>query len=214
MTRKVICCLFLILLPGVPGLLAQKYPQFRHIGLDAGMTLAGIRSTGHYTGNLSNFGARAGLSGNYSFCVRNSVETAIVFEQKGGNDPVYDITTNLNYLTLPVYYKLSSGKDPQLFITAGAYISRLISASRKGTMHANGEALRVNENVTSRFRPFDAGLSAGAGMMVRLYDDFDFIVSAGISRGLLRVFEDFPGDNPGNLNIHLSAGYIYYIGFR
>jgi hypothetical protein len=214
MTRKVIYCLFLILLPGVPCLVAQKYPQFRYIGLDAGLTLSGIRSSDNYAGNLSNFGARTGLSGNYSFCVQNSVEAAIFFEQKGGNDPVHDITTNLNYLTLPVYYKLSSGKDPQLFVTAGAYISHLISASRKGMMFADGETVRVNENVTGRFRPFDAGLTAGAGMMVRLYDDFDFKVSVGIAGGLLRVFEDFTGNNPANLNIHISAGYIYYIGFR
>jgi hypothetical protein len=210
MTRKAICCLFILLLHGAPCLLAQKYPQFRYIGLDAGLTLAGIRSADHYTGNLSNFGARTGLTGNYAFCARNSVEAAVVFEQKGGNDPIHDITTNLNYLTLPVYYKLSSGKDPQLFVAAGAYVSRQISASRKGVIFADGETVRVDENVAGRFRPFDAGLTAGAGMMVRLYDDFDFIVSAGVSGGLLKI----EGNDARNVNIEISVGYIYYIGFR
>ncbi len=213
MSRKVIFLIAAILILALPGAQAQKHSRFRYIGLDAGMTMAGIRSSADYVSHARNFGARAALSGNYSLSNTKSAETALVFEQKGGADPVFDIATNLNYLTLPVYFKMVAGDDPQLFITAGAYASRLISASRKGVGFAEGRPDTVNEKVTARFRPFDYGLMAGGGMMIRLYENFDFIVTSGVSVGLLKI-DDLPGRNPRNYNINISAGYIYYIGIR
>jgi hypothetical protein len=213
MSRKVIFLIAAIVILVLPGAHAQKHSRFRYIGLDAGMTMAGIRSSADYVSHASNFGARAGLSGNYSLSNSKSAEAALVFEQKGGTDPVFDITTNLNYLTLPVYFKVVAGGDPQLFVTAGVYGSRLISASRKGVGFAEGRPDTVNEKVTARFRTYDYGLMAGGGMMIRLYDDFDFIVTAGVSGGLLKI-DDLPGHNPRNYNINISAGYIYYIGLR
>lgn len=213
MGRKAIFIIAAILLLVSPGARAHRHPQFRYIGLDAGMTMAGIRTSADYVSHPGNFGFRTGLAGNFSFSDSKSAEAALVFEQKGSSDPVFDITTNLNYLTVPVYFKVIAGKDPQLFLTAGAYASRLISASRKGRAFVEGRPDMVNEKVTSRFRPFDAGLIIGGGMMVRLYDDFDFIVSAGFSGGILKI-DGMAGHNPRNYNINISVGYIYYIGLR
>jgi hypothetical protein len=213
MSRKVVFIIAAVLIMVPPGARAQKHPQFRYIGLDAGMTMAGIRSSADYVSHARNFGARVALSGNYSLSSSKSAEAALVFEQKGAADPVFDITTNLNYLTLPVYFKLVAGNDPQLYITAGAYASRLINASRKGGRYVEGRPDIVNEKVTASFRSLDAGLMVGVGMMIRLYEDFDFIVSAGISGGFLKI-DDLPGHKPRNYNISISVGYIYYIGYR
>ncbi len=213
MTRKIIYALFSIVSLTFLQAEAQKHPQLQYISLDAGLNMAGIHSTGAFDNHNKNFGIRLCLSGNYSFNDYASLGAALSFEQKGAGDPVYDFNTNLNYITLPLYFKVRTGKDPQLFFTAGIYGSRLLSASRRGERFVGGQSEKVNEKVTSEFRPFDMGLAAGGGIMVKLYDNFDFMVSAGISRGLLKI-DKLPDESAKNYIIGISAGYIWYIGFR
>lgn len=192
---------------------AQKHPQFRYISLDAGFNMAGIRSSGDYDKHQKNFGVNISLSGNYSFSELNSLGAGLIFDQKGAVDNVYDIHTNLNYLTLPVYSKWVIGKDPGMFITAGIYAAWLLNAGMRGEQVVNGQIIHIKENVTDNFRHFDAGLALSAGMMVRLYDDFDFLVTIRGTSGMLKI-ESSSGYRPRNYHINISLGYIYYIGNR
>jgi hypothetical protein len=212
MIRKIIFALLAVCLLSF-STEAQKHPQLRYISLDAGVNMAGIRSSGNYDNHAKNYGVRLGLSGNYSLSNLISLGAALAFEQKGAADPVYDINTNLNYLALPVYIKLTAGRDPRLFLTTGVYVSTLLNANRRGERFISGQSNAINEKVTAEFNPLDIGLTAGGGIIVRLYDDFDFLISAGISSGLLNI-ADTPGHSPKNYHINISAGYIYYIGFR
>jgi len=191
----------------------QKHPQFRYLSIDAGLNMAGVHSGSQFDRHKKNFGANIGLSGNYSFCETRSIGASLAFEQKGAVDNVFDINTNLNYLSLPLYIQWITGKDPRLFFITGAYTAWLINANRRGEYRDGGEPVYVNDNVSADFRPLDYGLVLGAGMMVRLYDDFDFTVAVRGSAGLSNIATR-SGDNPKNYHFNISLGYIYYIGFR
>ncbi len=213
MNRKITFTLIFLFLLAVAESLAQKHPQLQYISLEAGLNMSGIRSAGHYDNHAKNLGTRVSFSAGYSFCDFKSLGASLSFDQKGASDPIHRIVTNLNYLTIPVYFRLATGKDPKLFIAAGGYFSNLISASRKGEVLVEGNTIPVNNRITSEFNRFDAGVTANGGMILRLYDDFDFMISAGISSGLMRI-EDIPESRPKNYRLNISAGYIYYIGFR
>ncbi len=191
----------------------QKHPQFRYLSLDAGLNMAGVHSGSQFDRHKKNFGANIGLSGNYSFCETRSIGASLAFEQKGAVDNVFDINTNLNYLSLPIYFQWITGKDPRLFITTGAYTAWLVNATERGEYFDGGQTVKVNDNVSDDFRPLDYGLIIGAGMMVRLYDDFDFSVAFRGSAGLSDIATR-SGNKPKNYHFSISLGYIYYIGFR
>jgi len=213
MSRKILLTLLAFSLLVVAETAAQKYPQFKYIGFDAGVNMAGIRSSEIYDRHLRNFGMNFCVSGIYSFTEQTSVGSALAFEQKGAADNIFDINTNLNYLTLPVYMKWDFGKEPRLFLTAGIYSGWLVSAGRKGKQSSGGNVIEIRENVTDNFRSFDGGLHMSTGMMVRLYDDFDFMIAVRGSYGLMKI-KTQPDHQPKNYHLNISLGYIYYIGFR
>lgn len=210
---KIVTVLSIIVLLSSQSVTARKHPQFRYVSLDAGLNMAGIRSSSQYDSHAKNFGTSFSLSGNYSFSDFMSIGASLSFEQKGAVDPVHDVKTNLDYLTLPVYMKFATGKDPRLFLISGAYVSGLIYAGRRGERFIDGQLTTVNEKVTPEFRSFDIGLTVGGGIMVKLYEDFDFKVSGSLSAGLINI-SGISGQRPKNYHINLSIGYIYYIGFR
>lgn len=193
---------------------AQKHPQLRFIGFTAGMNMAGIRSDLQYDRNKKNFGANINLSANYSFSDSKSIGASLSFEQKGAVDHIYDIKTNINYASLPVYFELITGKEPRFIFTAGVYPAWLISANNRGNKLFDGQSIRVDEDASNNFKSFDFGFLAGTGILIRLYDDFDFLVNIRSSVGLINIKETMQGSRPKNYHFSISIGYIYYIGFR
>jgi len=191
---------------------AQKHPQFQYISFEGGINLAGVIPEGQF-GNEIKLGFFTGVSGNYSLSDVRSIGASLFFDQKGAADKVHDITTSLNYIKVPVYMKWFSGKDPRLYFSAGVYTGWLVSASKKGDQFIDGQHTEINENVTGNFNRFDTGLTAGVGLMIRLYDDLDFMVSAGGSAGLLDI-DNNPLETLRNYQVNVSLGYIYYIGYR
>lgn len=210
---KIVIAFSIIFLLSAQTTAASKHPQLRYISLDAGLNMAGIRSSDRYDNHAKKFGPALRISGNYSFSDSRSIGASLAFERKGSVDPVHDIKTNLGYLTLPVYFKFVTGKDPRLFFVSGVYASKLLFAGRRGEHYIDGQLTAVNETVTHEFSSFDFGLTAGGGIMVKLYEDFDFLVSGNLSAGLVNIAK-YSGQNPKNYTITISIGYIYYIGFR
>jgi hypothetical protein len=192
---------------------AQKHPQFRYVSFETGINLSGISSSPQFDKHQKNAGLHLGISGNYSFSELKSVGASVVFDRKGAADRVHDINTNLNYISLPVFMKWVTGKEPRLFFTTGIYVSRLISAQRRGVQNIDGQVTTINENITDEFRPFDFGIKLGTGLMIRLYDDIDFKVSIGGTAGVLKI-SSIPGYSPRNYNFNIDLGYIYFIGYR
>ncbi|MGF1585433.1 MAG: outer membrane beta-barrel protein [Bacteroidales bacterium] len=192
---------------------AQKHPQFRYVSFEAGMNLSGISSAPQFDEHQKNAGFHAGVSGNYSFSDFKSIGASLVFDRKGAVDRVHNINTNLNYVSIPFHMKWIIGKEPRLFLTTGIYVSRLISAKRRGEQNVDGQISAVDENITDEFSPFDIGINLGTGLMIRLYDDIDFMVNVGGGAGLLKI-SDMPEYSPRNFNLNLSLGYIYFIGYR
>lgn len=214
MSLRLIYTLILLLLFFRTDMAGQKHPQFRYISADAGINMAGIHSDSRYDRHKKNFGVSFGIGGNYSFSEVKSIGASISLDQKGGVDPVHDLNTNLNYITLPVYMKWIKGKDPRLFLTAGGYAAWLLNANIKGTRHLSGQHTTINESVLDNFRRFDYGIILETGMMVRLYDDFDFKITVGGSAGLSSISSTAESEKPMNYHFNIRIGYIYYIGFR
>jgi hypothetical protein len=192
---------------------SQKHPQIQFVSFDAGLNIAGVRSAMHYDRHEKNFGANFSFSGNYSLSDDISVVASVSFSQKGAVDPVYPINTNLNYFAVPFSLRWVTGKDPKLFFFAGGYSALLIGANRRGEMFIDGQVMRVRESVSSDLRSFDYGIVFGTGMMIRLYDDFDFVINLSGSAGFARI-ENRYDSKPKNYHFNISLGYVYYIGFR
>jgi hypothetical protein len=192
---------------------AQKHPQFRYVSFEAGLNLSGISSSPQFDEHQKNAGFHAGVSGNYSFSDLKSIGASLVFERKGAVDRVHDINTNLNYISLPIYINWVTGKEPRIFFTTGIYVSRLISAQRRGEQNIDGQITSVKEKISDEFRPFDFGVNLGTGLMIRLYDDIDFKVKIGGTAGLMKI-SNMPGYSPRNYNFNISLGYIYFMGYR
>jgi hypothetical protein len=192
---------------------AQKHPQLRYVSFDAGVNMSYFHPAGLYDLHQKNPGPHLAVSGDFSFSDSWSAGASLVFDRKGAVDPAHDINTNLNYLSLPVFMKWIAGKEPRFFLTTGFYSSWLLSAQIKGEQFINGQINRVNENATADFRSFDYGLILRGGMMTRLNDNLDFMVTVGGAAGLPDIANS-PETSLRNYNLNLSLGYIYYIGYR
>ncbi|TVR72175.1 MAG: PorT family protein [Marinilabiliales bacterium] len=214
MTRKFAFPALLLCILATGTSWGQKHPQIRYIAFDAGINMAGISSSPEYQRHAGFLGASFRFTGNYSFDDAKSISTSLTFEQKGAPEFIHKINTNLNYLTVPVLYKFSTtGKYPRFHFNAGAYGAYLMNAQRRGALYNGDQQSRVSENITSEFRSLDYGILLGAGMMLRLYDDIDFMINIHGAMGIPMI-KEISGSSPRNFNINISMGYVYYIGFR
>ncbi len=203
----------LVLFFSLPEVAGQKHPQFSHIGAGAGLNFAGIRSGEGYDSHDKNIGLNIGIKANYSFSKLLSAGSGISFERKGAVDETFDVNTNISYISLPLYVEWTLTQKPRFFIQTGVYGSYLINAVKKGDMRVGGQNVPVNEDLKEDFRSYDAGIILRGGFKVELNWDFDFFVSVNTSVGLLNISENSES-SPKNYHFGITAGYIYYIGFR
>jgi hypothetical protein len=194
-------------------LYSQKHPQFQTIGIKAGGGLYGIMDGVYYDKYDKFKGWTISPVLNYSVSDYLVFSGELGYEQKGAPDSRFNYNTILDYLILPVHAKFLFNKSPRFYGMAGIYAGYLLKATEKGEKRIGAVVSPVFEDVTARMNRFDAGLSVGAGYMIRLNLKVDFVLELKAHVGLL-TNENIEGFSPRNYGYTLSAGYLYYIGFR
>lgn len=122
-----------------------------------------------------------------------AIQSGFAYELKG------DKNFDLEYLTLPLYFKYKRGKRFFINILFGMYYSKIIENPDK-----------------EKFKDFDFGCSFGGGLGFKLYKNIDFITYYINSIGLSSIYdkpkiiygEQFI-DETKNHCFSFNAGFIY-----
>lgn len=163
-----------------------------------------------------------GIFFQYNFPKTFSIRTNITFERKGsswsfsttdlnGNLTVIKGHSNLDYLTVPVLFRLTFGKKITYYFNAGIFMGYLIS--QKYIYHNIGF---LPSDHTSEYRSFDMGISGGIGFAIPVRNKFAISCELRNNLGLLNIAKGAVY-NDGSIktnSTNLLIGITYKIGMR
>lgn len=189
MTLKSFLCMLLWFATNI----LHAQPGRSEIGIEAG---AGAR---HISSSAWKYNVAAGYSFGVSFQYKLnnslSLRTNLHMERKGGVLPDVFITdeqgnplgetnmsTNLDYLTLPILLRLSVGRSVKFFVNLGPYCGLLVRESYR----TEGPNRAIGFN-TSPYDNVDFGLILGMGAAIPLNEKWDLSVEARYNMGLLNI---------------------------
>jgi len=104
------------------------------------------------------------------------LQTELAFEMKGNKftyevwdettgklieDSVYTVKTNMNYATIPLFFKVNIGRNNKFYFQAGGYYAYMLNARYSGKVH---QQMFDNVNIRPGLSPHDLGLIVGGGM--------------------------------------------------
>ncbi|HMQ05736.1 MAG TPA: porin family protein [Saprospiraceae bacterium] len=145
------------------------------------------------SGNASfDFGSKSGY--HVGFQYRNNlsdnfkISPGLQYSQKG-SDIFGILTSNLNYLELPLMFVFQTGPDKGFFLEGGAYAAYLLSASEIGV------------DVKDEFKSIDYGVNLGLG-----YDFKRVLVGLRVGVGLANIDNDEFESTLTNTNVQLYIG--------
>ena len=155
----------------------------------------------------------------YNHSNKFSLRTAIDYELKGSvvhervtemdlfsiRIRTVEILTNLNYLSLPLFARLSFGRKAKFYINAGPYVAYLLSA-RKFYYYNSDDLTDDQYDVLSNFRRFDMGFSLEPGFSVAITKSFMFGTGFRYSLGLVDISKS------SKLTLKTSSGLLL-VGF-
>jgi hypothetical protein len=196
MNRHLIFFLLLLLVAPAGALLAQKGAW--SLGIEGGPGLSFIYG-GESVYNPSDpaLSGAAGISGEYGFAGRFSAKVALHYERFSTQtdnlsallSPAGSLKYNLDYLSLPVLIKWSTGGRIRFFVNAGPCVSMLLQESL-WYLPESGSREKVADE-TGAYHRFNLAVTAGVGIAVSVGKRF--LVSLEVR------------DNFGVLNIRSAA---------
>ncbi|WP_344980669.1 porin family protein [Compostibacter hankyongensis] len=151
-------------------------------------------------------GVAGGAYANIPIATDFYIQPALQYEGKGGKAKDFDVTTRLNYLTLPIdfVYKPEMGDGSNWIVGVGPYLGYGLGGKVKG-----------GDETTSDQDPFDSefGLKrfdAGANVQVGYEFNNGFNIGLNTELGLLNLVQDGDNDNSfRNTSFGVSVGYTF-----
>ena len=163
-------------------------------------------------------GYSSGIALNYKMDKYFSLQTELLFEQKGyqfsdstsstvryyvpstgnnGNDFSTKTTIRNSYLTLPVLLQFSTTGRCSFFFNTGVYISTLTNVESTGTSDQiyryegtySKTTKAVSDNVQGYFTDFDAGWLAGVGLNIPLFKNWKLNVECKYQEGWSNILK-------------------------
>jgi hypothetical protein len=189
------------------------YSQIK-IGLNAGATYSKLYGKNVYD-SPGYKGFLIGASFEYYLNESLSLKTNLNYERKSFGDsfPFTDnrgmligqikVTTNFDYLTIPIMAKYEFGNSKKFFVNGGPFLGFLLSTKNKG----KSKVLNLNSSTNIEgLKKINVGLSFGIGMKVYSNDKSDLNIELRENLGLLNIDN---GDY-GNENI-IKTNYLNLI---
>lgn len=190
------------------------------LGVKAGLNLANL--AGDVEDNSMKIGAQVGVVADFAFGDALSLQTGLMFSQKGTKEE-YDIMgetftskLNVNYLEIPInaVYGIGLGNNTlQLF--AGPYIGIGLTGKMKSDVDGTDDVdiqfvsdyTDVDEDKVG-FKRFDIGLNFGAGYRIN-----NIQIQANYGLGLSNLIPEYDGEAPDdkitNSVIQFSVAYFF-----
>jgi hypothetical protein len=171
MNRHFIVFLFLLLVAPAGILLAQQGAW--SIGIEGGPGLSLIYgSESVYNQSAPALSGAVGINGEYGFAGRFSAKVALHYERVSTltNNPsallppAGQLKYNLDYLSLPVLVKWSTGGKVRFFVNAGPCVSLLLQESL-WYLPDSGSKEKVADE-TGAYNRFNLAVTAGAGIAI------------------------------------------------
>jgi len=211
--------------------------QFELCGM-VGMNFSNLRGPDKFDDNKVLLRTTAGVFANYSFNEKFSIQTELNYDGKGhwfedfsftggtDNYEIYDLKHTLDYLTIPIFAKVTLGKKHQFYVEGGSYFGILLSAASNGTkswINTENPDLSITwsfeDDVKRRYNSFDFGLLIGGGMIFPIYKFLEMFVDLRYNFGLIKVFEEeIPTWNVGpdayNSVLGVSCGVVFNINSK
>jgi hypothetical protein len=254
-----VSCLVAVLALGVALLLASSGLAFANqiwIGIHGGPSIPSLQGGTNEisSGYSSRFGPYFGIFADYEIRPYLALRGEINYSSEGGKrngmQPiipdaslpipssmtvygVFDNTTILDYLEIPLLAKLQWGSSTRLFIDAGPYVgflvraktvtrgSSLLYADASGTpllMPPDYEPLPANfdndENIKQDINSMNTGIGGGIGVEVP-WGDGNFVLDAHFSYGLNSIQRDTELNGENNTGmLAFTVGYSHPLGGR
>jgi hypothetical protein len=191
------------------------------IGLEGGPSITFLRGNEILsTYHTLKIDFSCGLFFQYNFPKIFSLRTNIAFERKGssmsflttdlnGNPTAIKGRTNLNYLTIPVLFRLTFGKKITYYFNVGTFIGYLISQS-----YIYNNIGYLSSDNASQYKSFDFGISGGLGFAIPVRNKFSISCELRNNLGLLNIAKGEVYNN-GSIktnSTNLLIGLSYKIG--
>ena len=121
------------------------------------------------------------------------IQLGLLYSMQGGKSKAYDWTDKLDYISVPVMFKIYINKERRKFsIDLGPQFGYMIYAKNTGVFDFADDA----------FNKFELGVGVGASYKVA--DNFDLVLR--LTGGLTKIFKDSDEKNSG---IQLGIGYRF-----
>lgn len=170
MTMKRTSLLFLVFF--IMGLIQSTDGQVISYGARLGMAFPGFQDEEIGSQRIT---VHSSLAGSVKFSDFFQISTELGFQRKGNKytnqywdeqnnlveDSTYLVRTNLDYVTLPLYLRLSLGRSSKFYFQAGGYYGYLFHANYTGPLL--GEMAKKN-NIIDGLVKHDLGILAGGGI--------------------------------------------------
>jgi hypothetical protein len=164
------------------------------IGIEGGPGLSRIRSDdGIYKNSSYLIGVLSGGFFQYNFNKTIALKTGIYYELKGTKvesksdqlPPDGKLVFHLNYLSVPILFRVNVGKSVKFFANAGPYFAFLFHESTI-YMPESGDPYKLGDE-TQYYHPVDIGIILGIGMAVPLPKHFSLSFEFRDNCGLMQI---------------------------
>ncbi len=162
--------LILILLFAAGNLFAQKHRW--DLSIEGGIGVRNLRIDPDYPSLTPTTGISflGGVAGQYNFSEVWSVKLAAAYETKGTDFDRTDLQTtgsvNLDYVTIPLLIKASTGRRNKFFVNAGPFAGILLSNKTIINEYAGNPAVEMDNTDSTNSTDFGISLRAGVEVYV------------------------------------------------
>jgi hypothetical protein len=192
---------------------SASWAQLPKIGAHAGINLSTITGDMNGIDKGMKFGLTGGIHYNIKLIPFISLQPELNYDQRGINQKYsttllgvttsFDNTLKLNYLTIPVLFRLN---PPMLYIEAGPYVGFLLNAKNDMNLSINGTpTISQTTDVKENYSKTEFGLIGGAGLKFGL-GPVKFNAGLRYTMGLSNINKDDTYTNK-NAVLTLLAGF-------
>ena len=213
--------LFILSLTGM-----EARMRFVRIGFQSGPALSTVYGSPLIeTFMKSELRFSAGPSLYIPFSKRISMKSNLFFETKGAagimpfyergkNKGLFNTVVKYNYVTVPLLFNLTFGRQLKFEVSTGPYVGLLISQKTTWMNPEGGESIDVRD--MSVYRPGDAGWILGTGVWYHINKRVSLNMEVRMNVGLSNiaskpVMSSYSVSNMSNvalLGIHYTPGYM------
>jgi opacity protein-like surface antigen len=163
-----------------------------------------------------------GVTVKYNFTENLALRSGFNYEKKGykakltytdntGNEVgQWDTYTNLNYVTMPVFFQVSFGDRIKPYFFGGPFGSILVKAKRN--VMVPDEDIKTTD-IKDFYKDFDWGLATGGGAIFEINSQFSVSAEMRVNLGLYNITpsQEYYSTSVMTRTFNVMAGFIYSI---